>query len=105
IEIFHWQQFGAAGMFIYQFGAYMMLMSLLNLLFSGIRHVAGWCIWLLLIAAISIGTGVSALRSKVADGLMVLLYNDSLLHGFGLTFLLSCMFLAGGWLFIRRRGI
>ncbi|MFM9281282.1 hypothetical protein [Paenibacillus jiagnxiensis] len=105
LEIFHWDQFGLVGMFVYQFGAYMMLMSLLNLLFSGLRHFVGWIIWALLIAAIPIGTSLSSLRPKVAEGLLTLLFNDSLLQGFGLTFLFSCIFLAGGWLFTRRRTI
>ncbi|MFB5760905.1 hypothetical protein [Paenibacillus medicaginis] len=105
LEIFHWDQFGLVGMFVYQFGAYMMLMSLLNLLFSGLRHFVGWIIWALLIAAIPIGTSLPSLRPKVAEGFLTLLFNDSLLQGFGLTFLFSCIFLAGGWLFTRRRTI
>ncbi|RCX21525.1 hypothetical protein DFP94_102278 [Fontibacillus phaseoli] len=105
LEIFHWDQFGLVGMFVYQFGAYMMLMSLLNLLFSGLRHFVGWIIWLLLIAAIPIATSLSSLRPKVADGFLMLFFNDSLLQGFGLTFLFSCIFMAGGWLFTRRRTI
>ncbi|MCQ6561089.1 hypothetical protein [Paenibacillus mendelii] len=105
LEVFHWDQFGLAGMFLYQFGTYMLLASLLNLLFSSLRHVAGWIIWVVLIAAIPIGTSIASLRVKVADGFLTLLFNDSLLQGFGLTFLLSCLFLAGGWWFTKRRTI
>jgi hypothetical protein len=103
LEVFHWDQFGLAGMFLYQFGAYLLLMSILNLLFSGLRHAAGWVIWGILITAIPIGTSLPSLRPKVAEAFLALLFNDSLLKGFGLTLLLSCLFLAGGWWFTSRR--
>lgn len=103
IEIFHWDQFGALGAFVYQFGVYMLLMSLLTLLFSGLRHAAGWTIWVILVAAIPVGTSVPSLRPKVADFFLTLLYNDSLWQGFGLTIVLSAGFLAGGWWFTSRR--
>lgn len=103
LEIFHWNQFGVIGMFVYQFGAYLLLLSLLNLLFSGLRQVAGWIIWVILIAAIPIFTSIATLRHHLADGLLALLFNDSLVQGFGLTVLLSCLFLAGGWWLTRRR--
>ncbi|MDF2670608.1 MAG: hypothetical protein K0R67_2914 [Paenibacillus sp.] len=103
LEIFHWNQFGLLGMLVYQFGAYMLLISLLNLLFSGIRHYVGWILWVVLIAAIPIGTSIASYRHKVADGFTALLFNDSLWQGFGICFVLSIVFLAGGWLFTRRR--
>ena len=103
LEIFHWDQFGVAGMLVYQFGTYLLLMSLLNLLFSGLRHWAGWLIWAVLVAAIPVGTSVPSLRPYVVDGLKALLFNDSLLRGFGLTMILSFVFLAGGWFFTRKR--
>lgn len=105
LEIFHWDQFNVFGMFLYQFGAYMLLVSILNLLFSCWKHVLGWVFWALLIAAIPIGTSIASLRAKVADGFLALLFNDSLLQGFGLTFGLSCLFFAAGWWFIKRRTI
>lgn len=83
----------------------MMLMSLLTLLFSGLRHVMGWIIWCVLIAAISIGTALPAFRPEVVDGFKVLLYNDSLLKGFLLTISFALVFSIGGWLFTRRRFI
>jgi hypothetical protein len=103
LQIFHWDQFGLAGMFVYQFGAYMLLISLLSLLFSGLRHVTGWVIWVALIAAIPIFTSIAPLRHKLAGWLQTMLFNDSLLQGFGWTFILSCVFLAGGWWFTARR--
>ncbi|MDQ0110669.1 hypothetical protein [Paenibacillus harenae] len=105
LEIFHWDQFGVLGMFVYQFGAYLFLLSLLNLLFSGLRHVAGWVIWVVFIAAIPIFTSIANLRGKLADGLLALLFNDSLLQGFGLTFIIACLMLAGGWWFTTRRAL
>lgn len=103
IEIFHWDQFGVLGILVYQFGTYMLLMSLLSLLFSGLRHVVGWILWVVLIAAIPIGTSVPSLQPKVADFFQTLLFNDSLWKGFGLELALSLVFLAGGWLFTRKR--
>jgi hypothetical protein len=103
LEVFHWDQFGLAGMFLYQFGTYMLIISLLNLLFSGLRHIIGWIIWIVLIVAIPIGIALPSLRPKVGDGFMTLLSNDSLWQGFGISFLLSCLFLAGGWWFTSRR--
>jgi len=103
LEIFHWDQFGIVGMFVYQFGAYLLLMSLLNLLFSGLRHAAGWTIWAVFIAAIPVFTSIPPLRSKLVDGLLSLLSNHSLIHGFGLTFGVASLLLAGGWWFTTRR--
>ncbi|WP_248929532.1 hypothetical protein [Paenibacillus hamazuiensis] len=103
LEVFHWDQFGSAGMLVYQFGAYMLLISIFNLLFSGLRHKAGWVICGVIIAAIPIGSSLPSIRSLVADAFLKLLFNDSLLQGFGLTFFSSCLFLAGGWWFTKRR--
>lgn len=103
LEIFHWDQFGVVGMFLYQFGTYMLLASLLNLLFSDLRLPAGWVLWVLLAAAIPVGTSVPSLRIHVADVFETLLFNDSLLAGFGLTLGLSILFLSGGWLLTRHR--
>ncbi|MFC5405332.1 hypothetical protein [Cohnella soli] len=103
LEIFHWDQFGVAGMFVYQLGIYLLLMSVFNLLFSGIRHVTGWILWVVFIAAIPIMTSIPTLRSSLGDGFKVLLYNDSLLQGFGITFLSSCVLFTCGWLFTRTR--
>lgn len=105
LEIFHWNQFGILGMFVYQVGVYLLLLSLLGLLFSGLHHFAGWIIWGLLVAAIPIFTSIAPLRRQLADGLQTLLMNGSLLQGFGLTLLLSCILLAGGWLFTARRPV
>lgn len=103
LEIFHWDQFGIGGMFIYQFGAYMLLISLLNLLFSGLRHFAGWIIWALVVAAIPVFTSIPSLRHQLADGLLTLLFNDSLAQGFGITIVIAVILLAGGWWFTSRR--
>ncbi|MCU6792504.1 hypothetical protein OB236_10225 [Paenibacillus sp. WQ 127069] len=105
LEIFNWDQFGIAGMFIYQFGAYLFLLALLNLLFSGLHHPVGWVIWAAFIAAIPVFTSIAQLRHKLADGLLMLLFNDSLLQGFGLTFIIACLLLLGGWWFTARRAL
>lgn len=105
LEVFHWDQFGVVGMFVYQFSAYMLVISLFNLLFSGLGHFMNWTIWAILIAAIPISISIPSYRAQVADAFQVLLFNDSLLQGFGLTFIFSCAFLIGGWFFIRKRTI
>jgi uncharacterized membrane protein YhaH (DUF805 family) len=103
LEIFHWDQFGIAGMFLYQFAVYMLLISLINLMFSGIRSHIGLSLWVILIAAIPISTSIASYRHKLADGLQALLFNESLLEGVGISLVLSCMFFIGGWLFTNRR--
>lgn len=105
LEIFHWNQFSFVGMFIYQFGVYMMIISFINLMFSGLKHFVNWTIWVVLIAAIPIGVSISSYRAQLVDAFKVLLFNDSLLQGFGLTFIFSCTFLTCGWFFIRKRAI
>ncbi|SHE36315.1 hypothetical protein SAMN05444392_101167 [Seinonella peptonophila] len=104
LEIFHWDQFGIIGMFIYQIGVYLLVVSILNLLFSCLQHFIGWIIWIILIvAAIWISISFSTLKPKLVEISLTLLSNDSLLQGFGLNFLISCLFLTTGWLFTRKR--
>ena len=103
LDIFHWNRHGLPGTLLYQFGTYMLLISLLSMLCSGLRHYAGWILWVVLIAAIPIGTSIPYLRRHVADGLTALLFNSSLPAGVGLTWGLSALFLLGGWLFTSRR--
>ncbi|WP_433945523.1 hypothetical protein [Paenibacillus sp. SN-8-1] len=103
LEIFGWSQFGVFGMFIYQFGVYLVLLSLLNLLFSGTRHLVGRVIWVVFIAAIPIFTSIAPLRKILADGLRDLLANDSLLQGFGINIIIALLLLTGGWLLTARR--
>lgn len=105
LEVFHWDQFGIMGMVIYQFGIYMLLLSIVNLLFSGMWNYIGWFLWVILIAAISIGTSISFLRGYVADFFQYLLFNPSLLQGFMLAMGLSNLLLWAGWLLTRRRPI
>jgi hypothetical protein len=102
-EIFHWDQFGIAGMFLYQFSVYLLLVSLINLMYSGLRSYMGLTLWVILAAAIPISTSIASYRHNLADGLQTLLFNDSLLAGFGICFTLSCVCLMGGWLLTSRR--
>lgn len=104
LEVFHWDQFGYFGSFLYLLAASLLLMSLLHFLFSGLRHVLGWVAWVLLIAAIPIGTSIASLRHHVADGFIQLLFNDHLGQGVALNIALACLFLLGGWLFTKKRG-
>jgi hypothetical protein len=103
LEIFHWDQFGIVGMFFYEFAVYMLLVSFINMMFSGIRSHIGLSLWVIFIAAIPISTSIASYRHKLADGLQTLLFNDSLLEGVGISVILSCVFLIGGWLFTSRR--
>ncbi|MFF2481351.1 hypothetical protein [Paenibacillus sp. NPDC058071] len=103
IGAFHWDDFGAAGSFLYQTAFYLMAMALLSILVSGYYHPVGWLLWALLIAAIPVGTAIPSLRVHVADFFKTLLFNESLLIGVGFNLLLYLVFLGGGWLFTKRR--
>ncbi|MDO3409395.1 hypothetical protein QWJ34_06440 [Saccharibacillus sp. CPCC 101409] len=103
LEVFHWTQFGPVGMFVYQTVFYFFVLTLFNLLFSGLQSAAGWVLWVLLIAAIPVGTAIASLRVHVADFFLALLFNDSLIAGMAVNLGLSLAFLAGAWLFTARR--
>ncbi len=103
VEAFQWDQFGLVGSFLYQLAFYMMAMALISLLVSGYSSPVGWLLWALVIAAIPVGTAIPSLRAHVVDFFETLLFNDSLVIGVGFNLLLYAAFLAGGWLFTRRR--
>ncbi|CAM3305168.1 MULTISPECIES: hypothetical protein [Saccharibacillus] len=103
IEVFGWDGFGAVGIFLYQAAFYFFVLTLFNLLFSGVKSPVSWVLWAVLIAAIPIGTSIASLRVHVADFFLALLFNDHLAAGVGLNLLLSVVFIAGAWLFTRHR--
>ncbi|WP_048749404.1 hypothetical protein [Paenibacillus sp. P22] len=103
VEAFHWNEFGVAGSFFYQTVFYLMSMALLSMLVSGFRHFAGWLLWALFIVAIPTGTAIPELRAHVVSFFEALLFNRSLLEGVGFNLVLYFVFVAGGWLFTRRR--
>ena len=103
IEVFGWEQFGFIGAFLYQTVFYCFVLTLFNLLFSGLKSPISWVIWTVLIAAIPIGTSIASLRVHVADFFLALLFNDSLVSAIGLNLGLSLVWVAGAWLFTRRR--
>jgi hypothetical protein len=102
-HIFHWDQFNVVGMFLYQFAVLLLLVSFIHLMFSAVRSHVGISLWVIVAAAIPISTSIAAYRAKLADGLYVLLFNDSLISGSGICFLLSIACLIGGWFFTSRR--
>ncbi|WP_143014361.1 MULTISPECIES: hypothetical protein [unclassified Paenibacillus] len=103
LEIFHWDQFGIMGMFLYQFAAYMLLTSTISMLFSGIGSYVGLSLWVIVIAAIPISTSIASYRHSLADGLQTLLFNDSLFVGVAICLIPCCIFLFAGWEFTKRR--
>ncbi|WP_340021247.1 hypothetical protein MHI24_19850 [Paenibacillus sp. FSL K6-1096] len=103
ISAFHWNDYGFAGSFLYQTAFYLMAMALLCMLISGFFTPAGWLLSVLVVAAIPVGTAIPELRVHVASFFRTLLLNDSLLLGTGFNLLLYLVFIAGGWLFTRRR--
>jgi len=103
IKAFHWDDFGLAGSFLYQTAFYLMVMALLSMLISGYYHPVGWLMWALLIAAIPIGTTIPSLRVHVVYFFKTLLFNGSLLAGVGFNLMLYFIFVAGCWLFTRKR--
>ncbi|MHA7966012.1 hypothetical protein ACX93W_17965 [Paenibacillus sp. CAU 1782] len=104
VAAFHWNDFGLAGSFLYQFIFYLMSMALLSMLVSGYSTPVGWVLSALIIMAIPLGTAISSLRVHVVSFFKTLLFNDSLLLGVWFNFLLYLVFVAGGWLFTRVRG-
>ncbi|WP_458121147.1 hypothetical protein [Paenibacillus sp. Z6-24] len=105
VDIFGWSQFGIIGSFVYQFGIYMLFLSVWSLLFSGMYRLIGWILWFVLIIGITLGTSLPAYRPLLAKGFSVLLFNDSLIQGFGIALLLTLVFLAGGWGLTRKRPV
>lgn len=103
IEVFGWNQFGPIGIFLYMTAFCFFVLTLFNLLFSNLKSPVSWVLWVVLIAAIPIGTSIPSLRVHVADFFIALLFNDSLIAGIGLNLLLSAVFVAGAWMFTRRR--
>jgi hypothetical protein len=103
IKVFRWDNFGFAGIFLYQFVFYLMVMALISMLISGYQHPLGWLLSALLIAAIPIGTSIASLRVHVGSFFQALLFNDSLLKGAGYNLILYLIFTAGCWYFTRRR--
>jgi hypothetical protein len=103
IEAFHWNDFGFAGIFLYQTAFYIMAMAFLSMLVSGYHHPAGWLLSALVITAIPVGTAFSSLRVHVASFFKALLFNSSLPAGIAYNLALYLLFVAGAWLFTRRR--
>lgn len=102
-HIFHWDQFNVLGMFLYQFAVFLLLVSFINLMLSAVRSYIGLLLWVILVAAIPISTSIASYRAKLADGLQVLLMNDTLFAGVGICLMLSFVCLIGGWFFTSRR--
>ncbi|GEM_PF-1695093 len=103
VKAFHWNDFGFAGSFLYQFVFYLMAMALLSMLVSGYANPVGWLLSALLIAAIPVGTAIPSFRVHVVSFFQHLLFNDLLLLGVWFNILLYFAFVAGGWLFTRVR--
>lgn len=103
VDAFHWNDFGFAGSFLYQFVFYLMVMALLSMLVSGYASPVGWVLSALIIAAIPIGTASPSLRVHVVAFFKNLLFNEVLLQGVWFNLLLYLVFVAGGWLFTRVR--
>lgn len=103
VAAFHWNDFGIAGSFLYQFVFYLMAMALISMLVSGYANPVGWLLSALIIAAIPVGTAIPSLRVHVVSFFKNLLFNDLLLLGVWFNLLLYLVFVAGGWLFTRVR--
>ncbi|OEH92390.1 hypothetical protein [Bacillus solimangrovi] len=103
--IFEWDRYGIVEMFTYQFFAYLLLMSLLNLLFSAYRSIIGIGIYIVLVAGIPVSLSIGSLRHKVAEGLTLLLFNPSLITVVLISSIGLILFFAAGWWFTKRREV
>lgn len=102
IDIFNWGRYGMVGMFIYQLSAYMLIIAFLNMLFSSFKNKLGIALYFLFAAAISVSMSIGELRGAVYELIYFLLFSPNMLLGVIITALLTIVFFAAGWWFVKR---
>lgn len=102
IDIFNWGRYGVVGLFIYQFSAYMLIIAFFNMLCSFFRNKIGIALYFLLAAVIAVSMSIGQLRGIVVELLHLLLFSPNLLLGVIITALISILFFATGWWFVKR---
>ncbi|MDT0125879.1 hypothetical protein Q9R46_24710 [Paenibacillus sp. RRE4] len=105
IEILNWDQHGIWGMFIYQFGAYLLAISLFNFVVISLKSKLGIVLSLIIAGGLSAVLSIKALRVVFVDGLMDIIMNPNIVVGTMLTLVASVFFFAIGWYFISKKEI
>ncbi|WP_025027577.1 hypothetical protein [Caldalkalibacillus mannanilyticus] len=105
IEAFGWDRYGILEMFFYQFFAYLFVVALFNLLFSGVRDKLAIPLYIILVAFVSMSMSISTLRDSVFQVLGFLFFNPSLIFSTLLTCIVIGFLFLFGWFFTARREI
>jgi hypothetical protein len=105
ISIFHWNSTGIVGMFLYQFVAYLVVISFINLIVSCFTDRTGIILYIALIAVTSISMSIGTLRATVAQVLSFLLFNPVITVDLSMSMAVVLILFMCGWWFTRRRQV
>ncbi|WP_340018494.1 hypothetical protein [Paenibacillus sp. FSL H3-0457] len=105
IEILNWDQHGILGMFIYQFGAYLLAISLFNFIVTSLKSRLGIILSLIIAGGISSILSIKALRTVFVERLIDVIMNPNIIVGTMLTLVVAVFFFAIGWCFISKKEI
>ncbi|NPC94199.1 hypothetical protein HOO54_18730 [Bacillus sp. WMMC1349] len=106
IDIFDWNQFGVSGMFLYQFSAYLLVISFLFLLFSAFWCKKGIVLWMGTATVIAVSMSIGQLRGMTTEIVGFLLYNRVLWISVVCEIALTLMIFLCSWkLFVKQRQI
>ncbi|MFP4016520.1 MAG: hypothetical protein ACLFUI_05765 [Halanaerobiales bacterium] len=103
ITIFSWDHFGLIGMFVYQLSAYLLVLSFINFILSGIRQMVGIITAVLVAGITALFLSVGVLRVMIVKLLNLFLFNPNIIVGTILSLILTTLFFTLSWLFIRKR--
>ncbi|MDP5275322.1 hypothetical protein [Chengkuizengella axinellae] len=105
VEIFNWDQYGTLGSFLYQFFAYLLIVSFITLLFSCFNHMIGILLYIVLAVGIPISVSIGELRNALGKGLSIVFSNPSIWIGLALNIAFILIFFYSGWWFTKRREV
>ncbi|MFP4016519.1 MAG: hypothetical protein ACLFUI_05760 [Halanaerobiales bacterium] len=105
LNYFGWDANGLIGMVFYQLGAYLLVMSFTNLIFSGIREKTGIIMVIILAALLAVFLSVPDPRLFLGSFLSFLLFNPDILISFLASTIISIGLFLGGWYIIKNREV
>ncbi len=105
LDVFNWFRHGIIGCFFYQFIAYMLLMSFVNLLAVSNDRLGGWIISGISVTIISVFTPIRPLRNALAAFLEAILFNRYLFLQFLYGIILCTIMLLAIRYFIRKKAL
>ncbi|MFS1514468.1 hypothetical protein VQL36_18870 [Chengkuizengella sp. SCS-71B] len=103
MALFNWDRSGVAGMFLYQFFSYLLVLSFINLLVSCYKHILGIGLYIALSIVIPVSMAIGTLREGVGIGLSYLLFNPSIIMQIVLSSIVTIILFYCSWWFIKRR--